>query len=191
MITNYGINIPILKDVRLESLLTSFGKTSSQPVIITIGKDGTRRIKNIWLDSDDVTEESTAQMQAQAIYDAHDSAEVLVNEQKAAQVTEIYNAMNTEVYTAMGGVFGTTNADSATAYERTWEMMKAAPENWSGAGLLAEFAVGGFAVGDALDTDQKVTDYATAKIAEVLAYGVWRMQRIKQFKIDRAAILAS
>lgn len=110
---------------------------------------------------------------------------------KDSQILTAYQTMNTDVLTQMGVVFGTTNADSAAAYERTWNLMVATPSDWSGAGLTARFAVAGFAIGDALDTDQKITDYATAKVAEVNAYGVWRMQRIETFRTDKAAIEAS
>ena len=110
---------------------------------------------------------------------------------KTAQITTKYAEMNTDVLTQMAAVFGTTNTDSATAYQVTWEKMVSAPSLYSSAGLTARFAAGGLAVGDILDTDQKVQDYANAKVAEVDAYGVTRMQRIEQFRAEKAAIEAS
>jgi len=110
---------------------------------------------------------------------------------KTALVTEAYALLNEEVYAEMNTVFGTTNANSASAYNETWKEMIAAPSDYSSAGLTARLAVGGFVVGDALDTDQKISDYASAKIVEAKAYGVWRMQRIEQFKVDRETIINS
>lgn len=113
----------------------------------------------------------------------------LAQDELNRQVTTLYQEMNSEIYEQMANVFGTTNADSASAYEATWRMMKENPTEFSGLGLTARFDVAGMTVGDALDTDQKITDYATAKMDEVLAYGKYRMQRIEQFRNDRDALL--
>ena len=110
--------------------------------------------------------------------------------EKTNRITEKYNEMNTDVLAGMAAVFGTTQPESATAYKETWTQMIASPSDFSGAGLTSRFDVAGLSIGDALDTDQKVTDYATAKTTEVNAYGVTRMQRIEQFRTERAAILA-
>lgn len=101
---------------------------------------------------------------------------------KSALVQAAYNQMNIDVYGAMASVFGTTNADSASAYEKTWTLMKESPSEWSGLGLKDD-------LGAVLDTDQKVLDFVTAKLASVLAYGKMRMQRIEQFRTEREAIL--
>ena len=108
--------------------------------------------------------------------------------QKADQIAVLYKQMETDVLTGMAQVFGTLNTDSAAAYERTWVLMTQKPELFSVAGLKAKFAVGGLSIGDALDTNEKVVAYASAKIAEVEAYGVQRLQRIEQFYADRAAV---
>jgi len=109
---------------------------------------------------------------------------------KQKQITAKYQLMNDDVLASMKLVFGTTQPESASAYEATWRRMIAAPADFSAAGLTSRFVVGTFLVGDLLDTAIKVTDYATAKIAEVDAYSVTRMQRIEQFRNERAAILA-
>lgn len=110
---------------------------------------------------------------------------------KADQIQAAYNTMNSEVLAQMSAVFGTTNPDSASAYEATWKLMAETPSDWSAAGLTARFDRGGVLTGAALDTDQKVLDYANACLQEVKTYGVWRMQRIETFRADRAAIEAS
>lgn len=95
---------------------------------------------------------------------------------KAQQVADAYAVMNADVYAAMYTLFGTNNPDSAVAYERTWSLMKSNPASFVG-------------VNASLATEQDVTDYADTKIAEALAYSVWRMQRIEQFRTLRASIL--
>lgn len=105
------------------------------------------------------------------------------NIDKQIKVKDAYDQMNADVYDEMYQVFGTNNADSAVAYERTWEMMKSDPDSWSLLGLKD-------LSGNALDTAQKVTDFVTNKLASVEAYGKWRMQRIEQFRELRASILS-
>jgi hypothetical protein len=90
--------------------------------------------------------------------------------------------MSADVYAQMAVVFGTTNTDSATAYERTWNMMKDDPAEWSNLNLKDD-------QGNVLDTEEKVVTYATAKLTSVLDYGKYRMQRIQTFKNERQYIL--
>lgn len=113
-------------------------------------------------------------------------AQVIANHTttKNELIVAAYERMNSDVYAAMSLVFGTTNADSATAYEKTWSLMKETPSDWSGLGLKDD-------LGASLDTDSKILAYATAKLAAVVEYGKWRMIRIEQFRAERASILAS
>lgn len=110
---------------------------------------------------------------------------------KEAQILVKYNEMSTDVLAQMALTFGTTKPESASAYHDTWVLMAAEPALFSAEGLKADLAIGGFLVGDALDTNQKVQDYANACIAAAKTYAVYRMNRIKQFKVDKAVILAS
>jgi len=118
--------------------------------------------------------------------------EVIENttEKLTADIMDLYSIMSAEVLAQMTVVFGTSKTDSALSYEATWKEMNAVPSDYSSAGLTARFAVAGFAIGDALNTDLKITDYSAAKIAELKSYAVWRMQRIEQFRTDKAALLA-
>lgn len=109
---------------------------------------------------------------------------------KQSLVSEAYGRMDAAVYGEMALVFGTTKSDSATAFHETWKLMAASPSLFATEGLLAEKEVGAFHVGDALDTEQKVVDYANARIYEANTYSVYRMKRIKQFRDERAQILA-
>lgn len=110
--------------------------------------------------------------------------------QKAQDVTDRYNDMNADIFAQMEAVFGTQRSDSATAYHQTWQLMKAKPILFWEQGLKVHVAHGSFEVGDALDTIQKVEDYADAALAAVEVYAVYRMNRIKQFAEEKAAILA-
>ena len=122
-----------------------------------------------------------------------DADKVFAREQrlKEAQITELYNTMVSDIYDKVELVFKSRSQDNAIADQVTWEKMKENPSAYSSGDLLAEFEVAGFSVGDMLDTDQKVLDYATAKINEIEQYSLWRMQRKQQFAIDRQAILDS
>jgi hypothetical protein len=109
---------------------------------------------------------------------------------KTAQITERYNDMNVDVYAEMEVLFKTKNPESAQAYHETWKLMKTKPVLFYESGLKAHKAIGSFASGAALDTIQKVEDYADACLAAAETYGVWRMERIKQFQDEKDAILA-
>lgn len=103
---------------------------------------------------------------------------------KADLIAAAYERMNSDVYGAMAIAFGTTNPDSATAYEKTWNLMKDDPSGWAALGLKDD-------TGADLDTSQKVLAFVTVKLAAVEQYGKWRMMRIEQFRAERASILAS
>lgn len=106
-----------------------------------------------------------------------------------ADITSLYNTMTNEILAQMAVIFGTNSVDSALSYEATWKEMALTPSDYSGANLSARFAVAGMAIGDSLNTEQRVLDYANAKIVEVKAYAVWRMQRIEQFRDNRDVLL--
>ena len=184
----YTVNIDINKAIVKETLLESFG--GAENAVIVQNADGTLRIKEVMLEKSDV-DASDAETVAQAVLDAHDVADIYDRRRKDREIKALYDTMNTEVYAQMATVFNTTNADSATANRETWALMLETPADWSGAGLNAEFDRGGLSIGDALDTDQKVTDYSQACLDAVKTYGIWRMQRVQQFRTDKAAVEAS
>ena len=117
-----------------------------------------------------------------------DKVAAKVVKDKTAEITERYNDMNADVYGEMATVFGTQNPESATAWHQTWGLMKTQPSLYFNLGWKVHVAHGTFSVGDALDTIQKVEDYADAAIAAVSEYSVSRMTRIKQFYDEKAAI---
>ena len=113
-----------------------------------------------------------------------------IKAQKAALVQAAYDKMNADVLAKMAQVFGTQKPESATAYKETWDLMAQEPALWVDKGLKAAFAVASLEVGEGLNTETKVQDYASAKLAEIKEYGIWRMQRIEDFKQERDTIIS-
>jgi len=134
-------------------------------------------------------------------YELVENAEMVtaaLTEDATQAITEKYMEMDADVYAQMEVVFGTKKSDSATAFYETWKQMSAKPELFSPEDLTAEkeiIAADGqtvlFAEGDALDTDTKITTYANRLLEIADLYSVFRMKRIKQFRDEKAAILAS
>ena len=110
-------------------------------------------------------------------------------EDKKAKIKVAYDLMNQEVYAKMGAIFGTTNSDSAVAYNETFKTMKNYPDSFLDGKFTADRDIGGFKAGDPLDTRGKISNYAEARLAESNAYSVWRLQRIAQFRQERSDIL--
>ena len=107
---------------------------------------------------------------------------------KAQEVVKAYNEMNEEVYAEMSNVFGTSNSESANAYNETYKLMQSSPSSFSGVGLVATIDTANFSKGDALDSDSKVSDFAGEALDKIDAYAVWRMVRIKQFSDKKTTI---
>lgn len=118
---------------------------------------------------------------AQAVTDTEDV-------DKGAAELALYNTMVADVYTEMASVFGTKDPNSANAYYETYKLMIAAPANYAGQGLTVSVPSATFAAGDTLETDVRVTNYATERQTVIEAYSVWRMNRIETFKVDKAAL---
>lgn len=110
---------------------------------------------------------------------------------KASRIQARYDLLQTEVYAEMTKVFLTTKSDSATANLETWKRMVAKPEIFSGEGIICKYTdLVGFQLGDALNTNTKVTDYAEQLLERADVYAVWREKRIQQFSAEKAAIEA-
>lgn len=113
---------------------------------------------------------------------------------KKIQVKSAYDTMISEVYSQMATVFETQKTDAATANYETWKHMKDNPASYSSLGLKVKQQIMNadntelFDEGAALDTDQKIVDFSTRKIELAHEYGVWRMQRKKQFEDEKQTI---
>jgi len=91
-------------------------------------------------------------------------------------VTTKYHLMVRDIYEEMLVVFGTSNDVSASATAATWEAMVKRPVNYVSTDL-------------GLADESAVTTYATAKLDEADAYGIFRLKRIAQYQAEKAAIL--
>jgi len=109
---------------------------------------------------------------------------------KQKRVGEKFALLNSEVEEEMKQVYNTTNPDSAVANYLTWLSMKNDPAKYANKGLIARFNVVGLSIGDALNTSQKVQDYATALIDLADDYAIWREQKILAFVAEKTAIEA-
>ena len=109
---------------------------------------------------------------------------------KQIRIGDKFKTLNDEVLAEMQQVYATTNPESATANYLTWLAMKSNALSFAGAGLVARFDVVGFTIGDALDTDAKVLDYATKCLAIADNYAIFREQKILLFVSEKAAIEA-
>lgn len=109
---------------------------------------------------------------------------------KDKRISEAYNLMQKLVLDEMKVVYNTTNPESATASYLTWMSMKNTPASFSTAGLLAKHSIGTITVGDALNTDALVLEYASGMIELSENYAVFREQKIQEFVATKTAIQA-
>ena len=101
----------------------------------------------------------------------------IIEDDKPKRVVDLYNAMSEEVLAGMSSTFGTDKTESASAFVSTWEAMTKRPANYIDASL-------------GLDTEETVMAYATTRLTAVDAYGLYRLQLISKYKVDKAAIEA-
>jgi len=113
-------------------------------------------------------------------------ADSFVAYDKKVRTDDKLKTLEQDVITEMGQVYGTKNPDSAVANYLTWLAMKNTPAKF--VGLVARFDVVGLSIGDALDTKQKVSDYATALVDLADDYAVYREQKILTYAAEKAAI---
>lgn len=113
---------------------------------------------------------------------------------KQAQLDMAYSSMNKDIYDKLYDVFRTRKPETATAEHETFKHMKDNPSQYASKGLKCDHQLNKadttelFSPGSALDTDQKVLDYATRKLELVHEYGVYRAERIQQFKNEKETI---
>lgn len=111
------------------------------------------------------------------------------------QIEELYNEMVKDVFERMFAVFQTNNSDSAIATRETWKDMILAPADYASEGLKSPEILRDssdniiFGVGDDLNTEQKVLDYANRKLTQARDYGIWRIKRIDTFRDQRNQLL--
>lgn len=124
-------------------------------------------------------------------------AAVAAEKSKKEDIAVAYQTMSDEVDARLYEVFRTIKPDYATAEYETWKDMKLRPAAYAGLGLKIDHQLDNaqgtelFSPGSALDTAEKITQYATRKIELAEEYGTYRVQRIQQFKNERQQILNS
>lgn len=108
---------------------------------------------------------------------------------KAEAESALYATYMADVLAMMESTFNTNNIDRARNLKELWTEMAADPDGYATDVIpLAEFAVAGFALGDVLDTQEKVSAYANACLLEAKAYAKAYSTRRKQFYTDREVI---
>jgi len=103
---------------------------------------------------------------------------------KVTQILTAYNLMNSEIFTQMYSVYKTTRSDSAMATQETWKLMLQYPAEFAVIELIDDLT-------NNLDTEQKILDYANLKLLQSKDYAIYRLNRIKQFRIEREQIINS
>ena len=118
----------------------------------------------------------------------------LAEKNKVTSVDSAYKTMSDEIDAQMYEVFRTLKPEYATAEYNTWKDMLDRPAAYASLGLKVDHQVNAtdntemFSPGSALDTAQKVLDFAQRKIQLAQVYGTFRMQRIQQFKDQKEQI---
>ncbi len=121
-----------------------------------------------------------AEMKAEwAIMEAADAVEAIV--------AAAYKVMDDNINAATLSTFGTLDRDSAGAFAQSWRLKMDNASSYSGIGLVALEEIAGFSVGDPLDTDQKVSDYYTEKVNQLIAFDIFRDAEIMTYLAAKAA----
>lgn len=123
------------------------------------------------------------------ITDPVKSAQIVLNA-KQVQIQVAYQQMDADIYVKMAEVFGTSRADSATAFLQTWQGMAVNPSLFTG-GVLITAPAGAYAYGQFITRSSDIQAYAQAALAKADAFSVYRLRRIMQYIQQRAQILAS
>ena len=129
--------------------------------------------------------------------DATAKANALAEQSKKDDIATAYKTMSDEVDAKLYEVFRTLKPEYATAEWNTWNDMVKRPASYAGLGMKIDHQLDDaqgtelFSPGSALDTAEKITQYATRKIALAEEYGTYRVQRIQQFKNEKKQILES
>lgn len=98
-----------------------------------------------------------------------------ISSERTLQVDNLYKLMNAEVLNEMAAVFGTTNPDSANAYQGTFKFMLEKPSLFVG---KLNFT-----------SEAEVLAFAEQKMTAIENYAVYRMERIEQFRVEKNLIL--
>lgn len=98
-----------------------------------------------------------------------------------------YKIMTDNIASEMYNVFKTKLETSANAFAQSWKIKSERPELYISEGLIATEAIAGFSVGEALDTAQKVQDYYTEKVDQLIAFDKFRDTQINAYLAAKVA----
>lgn len=98
-----------------------------------------------------------------------------------------YKTMSDNIALAVYNLFQTTDENSANAFAQSWRIKAERGIDYAGEGLLARAAIAGFLVGDPLDTAQKVTDYYSAMVDELVIFDKYRDAQIGAYLAAKTA----
>jgi hypothetical protein len=132
-----------------------------------------------------------AQQNGEVIELIEDGAKVAAKAVVAKQnlVTAAYDRMNADVLAEMKRIFNTSNPDSANRQHNTWKVMVVSPALYLNIGLKADSSAAEMNAGEEFTDSAKTVAWAQDRVTEAELYSVWCMQRIEQFRSERAAIL--
>lgn len=126
--------------------------------------------------------------------DAAKKAVGLAEKTKVDDVSSAYQTMSDEIDAKMYDVFRTLKPEYATAEYNTWKDMLDRPAAYASLGLKVDHQINNtdnselFSPGSALDTAQKVLDFAQRKIQLAQDYGTFRMQKLQEFRNQKETI---
>jgi len=104
---------------------------------------------------------------------------ITMEDDYTAEASELYIGMRKDLFDDMYSKFGTRASDTLTAYYETWKLLLESPKDFINM-ITEDFEV--------LDTEGKVSAYAKEKISLIKEYAKFRMNRIAEFRIERAKL---
>lgn len=110
---------------------------------------------------------------------------------KQAMISEAYHRLDKDLFDRLEFVFGTRRTDSAIAFAETWRLMDEKPELFLTMGMRVDRTDIGMSIGAPLNTVELIRQYASARKSQAEAFVIFRIQRIVQFQIERAQIIAA
>lgn len=110
--------------------------------------------------------------------------------QKQASANALKLELDKILYTEMKSKFGSSDFNSVMTNDNTWKLMLENPSDFSTQGIIVTYPFGTFSKGDALDTDEKITNYVTAAMLTAKEFSLYRLKKINEYEILIAQALA-
>jgi len=114
-------------------------------------------------------------------------AELITADAVKATVATAYKAMSDNIGLEVYNTFKTTDENSANAFAQSWRIKAERPGEYFNEGLVATDAIGGFLINDLLDTQQKILDFYSAKVDQLITFDKFRDTQIMTYLAAKAA----